>query len=329
MAACFGPFFLVFLNSRYKASTYENSDQARKEAVESRLDPGLVRKLRSTSIYSFPQGLAELTRALEAELLAMPHVSIWKGDACKRIVPGQRIEIETNHSKLYADRVVATVPSSHLAPLLPDLPHLAYNPSAHLAIVDIVLGVADILPIRGFGYLVPRNATNNSDEILGVIFDSDAVPNQSQRLTKLTVMMGGPYWRHRSSFPNEDDVKERALRALHSQLGLSLLTLTSHLENIYARVMTDTIPQYLVGHPQRMAELKAAIKMHPQWRNRLSLLGYSYGGVGVNDCIANAMDTCDAICNYEQNRSPLSDISGLPASTISRIDIQGALFVVE
>ena len=300
-----------FLNSRYKASTYENSDQARKEAVESRLDPGLVQKLRSTSIYSFPQGLAELTRALEAELLAMPHVSIWKGDACKRIVPRQRIEIETNHSKLHADRVVATVPSIHLAPLLPDLPHLAYNPSAHLAIVDIVLGVGDILPIRGFGYLVPRNATNNSDEILGVIFDSDAVPNQSQRLTKLTVMMGGPYWRHRTSFPDEDDVKERALRALYSQLGLSLLTLTSHLENISARVMTDTIPQYLVGHSQRMAELKAAIKMHPQWRNRLSLLGYSYGGVGVNDCIANAMDTCDAICNYEQNKSPLSDTSGL------------------
>ena len=47
-----------FLNSRYKASTYENSDQARKEAVESRLDPGLVQKLRSTSIYSFPQGLS-------------------------------------------------------------------------------------------------------------------------------------------------------------------------------------------------------------------------------------------------------------------------------
>ena len=42
-----------FLNSRYKASTYENSDQARKEAVESRLDPGLVQKLRSTSTVSY------------------------------------------------------------------------------------------------------------------------------------------------------------------------------------------------------------------------------------------------------------------------------------
>lgn len=303
--------FPRFLNLRYKASTHKNSDQAKQEDIQSRLDPALVQQLRSTSIYSFPQGLAELTHALESELLTMPHVSIWKGDACNRIVPGRRIELDMKHSKLYADRVVATIPSRHLAPLLPDLPHLAYNPSAHLAVVDIVLGAEDTLPIRGFGYLVPRNATNNSDEILGVIFDSDAVPNQSQRLTKLTVMMGGPYWRHRTSFPSEDDVKERALRALHSQLGLSLLTLTTRVEHIRARVLTDTIPQYLVGHPQRMAELRAAVTMHPQWQNRLSLLGYSYGGVGVNDCIANAMDTCDAICNNERQGSPLSDTTGL------------------
>mgnify|MGYP002743807872 CR=1 FL=1 len=300
-----------FLNTQYKAPTHKNSDKAKQEAIKSRLDPAIVQQLRSTSIYSFPQGLAELTRALEEELLTMPHVSIWKGDACKRIVPGRRIELDTMYSKLYADRVVATIPSRSLACLLPDLPHLAYNPSAHLAVVDIVLGAEDILPIRGFGYLVPRNHTNNSDEILGVIFDSDAVSNQPQRLTKLTVMLGGPYWRHRTSFPSEDDVKERALRALHSQLGLSLLTLTTRVENIRARVLTDTIPQYLVGHSQRMAELHAAVTMHPQWRNRLSLLGFSYGGVGVNDCVANAMDTCDAICKYEQQRSPLSDTTGL------------------
>jgi len=308
------------LNGQYRApqSTVMPTDQAKMADVESRLNPALVKQLPSTSIYSFPQGLGEIVQALENELIATSNVEIWKDSACEHIAAEYPFRLTLRHMKepLYADRIIAGVPSHHLARLLPDLPHLAHNPAAHLAVVDVVLARHDRaasyeLPVHGFGYLVPRSAKPNPHDILGVIFDSDAMPNQleilrsetcspsSQPFTKLTVMMGGPYWRERASLPSEEEAEERALRALHTQLGIPLTVLSRQVRHVRSRVLTDTIPQYLVGHPQRMQELHTIISTQAPWQHRLSLLGYSYGGVGVNDCIATAMDTCEAISDYE------------------------------
>lgn len=325
------------LNAKYRAPKHLTAELALQRSVESRLNPALVQKLASTSIYSFPQGIAEMTQALQNELMAMPNVEIWRDAACEQIKPCKRIEIVTKYATqpLHVDRLVAAIPSQALAPLIPDLPHLQHNPAANLAVVDIVLGAPDgsstyELPIRGFGYLVPRSTQPNRDEIIGVVLDSDAVPNQrdssspnAPSFIKLTVMMGGPHWRHRVTLPTEDEAKERALRALHMQLGIPLSVLTSNVRHIRSRVMRNTIPQYLVGHTHRMSELHAAVTSRASpWYRRLTLLGNSYGGVGVNDCIAQAMDTCEAICQEElgmadgekQYAHALADTTGIKSA---------------
>ena len=146
-----------------------------------------------------------------------------------------------------------------------------------------------------------------------MVFDSDAVGNQgpdSDSFVKLTVMMGGPYWKQAMRFPSEDELEARALRALVYQLGLPEEQVRSYLRRVRVRLLQNTIPQYLVGHPARMRELHAALRNDPRYRERLTLLGCSYTGVGVNDCVAGALDAGDAIAEAELG-SGAPDTSGL------------------
>lgn len=317
------------LNHLYDATPlkYQEETSQKLQAIKARMNPQRLKQLRDTSIYSFPNGLGELISSIEDRLMAMPNVEVWKDAPCESIRRGDKWLISTRFSSepLESDRLVATIPSHQLAGLLPELPHLRHNPAAHLGVVDVVLapprGENYSLPIKGFGYLVPRNAAENHDEILGTVLDSDAVPNQgptrsdgSSSFYKVTVMMGGPYWRHRSTFPSTEEVKERAMRALEFQLGIPSHVLARYTQLVHARILTNTIPQYLVGHQYRMKQLHEMLQQDPCLRNHLSLLGNSYGGVGVNDCIATAMDTCEAIAQHElgqQNELTTQKSTGL------------------
>ena len=286
-----------WLNSRY-AWEYHKLPQRMPITKE------FTEHAKGISIYSFPDGLGEIVKRIEAELIASPNVQIWKGTECESIsYEDGKFVLGLNDSvALHADRLVAALPARVLAQLLPTLPHLAHNPSAHIGIVDIVLAPREgtpKLPIDGFGYLVPRSA-DNPDDILGVILDSSAVPNQgSSNFFKLTAMIGGPYWRGCTTFPSKEDLEARALRALEHQLGIPKPQLEEQVRMVRTRVLLDTIPQYLVGHCERIHELQDAVKEH---FSGLSLIGSSYSGVGVNDCVTSALDTCEAIALAEKGK---------------------------
>ena len=55
-----------------------------------------------------------------------------------------------------------------------------------------------------------------------------------------------------------------------------------------ATLQKDCIPQYTVGHEQRMIQLDQVLRK--RWDGRLLVAGNSYAGVGVNDCVRGALD---------------------------------------
>ncbi|WFD30090.1 hypothetical protein MSPP1_001104 [Malassezia sp. CBS 17886] len=322
-------------------SDYMAAEAHRKREVAARLAEPTLAKIHDASVYSFPNGLGEITAALQRHLTAAENVEVWTGSPCERIdTPTDggpfRAHIADEREPLAADRIVAALPAAKLAPFFPDMPHLAHNPAAHVGVVDVVLAPPDAgtplysLPVRGFGYLVPRVARNNPDQILGVIFDSDAVSNQgtpgettSPPFAKLTVMVGGPYWEAlgSSNLPDTDEITRRALRALGGQLGVPTDVLRTHVRYTRARILTDCIPQYQVGHVWRMRELHDALQSDPRWRDRLTLVGNSYTGVGVNDCVSMTLDATEAIALYEEGdvtHESTSQSTGL-ASLIERL----------
>lgn len=184
----------------------------------------------------------------------------------------------------FFSHVISTIPGTKLSTLL-DVPPLSLTPSVTVMVVNFFFSNPGILPVRGFGYLIPRSVPfeENPELALGVIFDSDAVKSQDTVPgTKVTVMLGGHWWDGWDSYPDEEQGANMAKAVLKRHLGVNeepgrtLVSLQKH-----------CIPQYTVGHEDRMAD---ASQMLRKYEGKLRVAGSSYTGVGVNDCIRAAWD---------------------------------------
>ena len=149
------------------------------------------------------------------------------------------------------------------------------------------------MPVQGFGYLLPRSLAleHNPDAALGVIFDTDAMPEQdSLDGTKLTVILGGHWWDGWNDFPSHEEGLHKAKETLKRHLRIE--------EDPHAFRVTlqkNCIPQYLVGHNESMAQLSSDLQQI--FGTQVRVAGSSYTGVGVNDCIRSARDVVRDLSN--------------------------------
>ena len=112
-------------------------------------------------------------------------------------------------------------------------------------------------------------------------------------MTKLTVMMGGPYW---STYPADASGKPMSMPRKSQELIDPAL---EHLQSVFPilrdiepvlvvpRLQKDCIPTYRPGHYDRLKELHEAIATGA-WNDKLSLAGAAYYGPSVNDCVWSA-----------------------------------------
>lgn len=150
-------------------------------------------------------------------------------------------------------------------------------PTASIAVVSMGYRKS-VLAKKGFGYLIP---SQEKQEILGVVWDSSIFPSQNttQDETRLTVMIGGSKMTNFNDFA-PSDFYETATRSLQKHLGIK-----EKPDAFHVHLAKDAIPQYLVGHNKMVHEIKKEISQkYPD----VLLLGSSYSGVSVNDCIAEA-----------------------------------------
>lgn len=128
----------------------------------------------------------------------------------------------------------------------------------------------------------------NPEQALGVIFDSEIEASRSLGVrdkdapgTKITVMMGGHYWNGRTSYPTDTEAVTNALNLLARHLGI--VDLPAH---YLVTTQTNSIPQYTVGHHERMTFAHELMKIN--FGGRLAVAGSSYHGVGVSDSVGSA-----------------------------------------
>lgn len=153
-------------------------------------------------------------------------------------------------------------------------------------VINLYYTSPNILPAHGFGYLIPRSIPydQNPECALGVVFDSDAVVGQDTAPgTKITVMMGGHWWDGAETYPTNDEGAAMAKAVLKRHLGI-----TDEPEAVLVNLQKNCIPQYTVGHEERMKG--AHDDLMKSFGGRLAVAGNSYTGVGVNDCVRAARD---------------------------------------
>jgi oxygen-dependent protoporphyrinogen oxidase len=135
-----------------------------------------------------------------------------------------------------------------------------------------------VLHQEGFGYLIP---SSEGERLLGVVWDSSVFPvhNQTTDETRLTCMIGGEHMPNFAAH-SADDFIAIAREGLERHLGIRAKP-----DVVTVKLATQAIPQYTMGHSKRVAEITRGLQLLSP---RLRLLGNSYSGVAVNDCIAAA-----------------------------------------
>ena len=212
----------------------------------------------------------------------------------------------------------ATTGHAHMAATVSDLLddiHAVDVGVVNLAFATVPKKLADI---PGFGYLVP--ATEN-DRVLGVSFDSCIFPTQGTAALDATadvpvagddafrvcVMIGGVHGRDVADM-TEEELTLEAKSGLSRHVGLS----DADLDTIVAAkagVMQQCIPQYYVGHNALVRNIERALDPgqgpathDPPSSAALTVLGNSFYGVGIADCISRAWSTAQQFSKAQQQQ---------------------------
>ena len=113
------------------------------------------------------------------------------------------------------------------------------------------------------------------------------------RGTKLTVMLGGHNWDGWPAYPDEQEGLALAKSVVKRHLGIE-----EEPEVWQVNIQKDCIPQYTVGHEQRLKT--AHNNLQREYKGKLRVAGNWMSGVGVNDCLRSAWDVVQGIKEGKQ-----------------------------
>ena len=177
-----------------------------------------------------------------------------------------------------ADVVVLTCPAYDQAEILAELDselasEVAGIPYNRIAVVALGYRRSDCPgKLDGFGYIAPQNTRR---DVLGVQWCSSIFPDRApQGCVLWRALCGGV---HRGEMLDWDDA--RLSKAVHDEIKLAMGVRG---EPVFRRIVRwpRAIPQYVVGHLDRLARIDTLMKKHPG----LFLAGNAYRGVAMGDC---------------------------------------------
>ena len=130
--------------------------------------------------------------------------------------------------------------------------------------------------LNGFGFLVPSRERRN---ILGTLWDASIFPQRApEGYVLLRSMVGGARAPDLAMLPQEK-LLDLVRADLKDVMGIDA---APDFVRVYRH--EHAIPQYVVGHGQRLKTIDQLLQNHPG----LILTGNAYKGVALNDCISNA-----------------------------------------
>ncbi|KAJ4433890.1 hypothetical protein ANN_16203 [Periplaneta americana] len=232
------------------------------------------------SVWSLDEGLELLPETLKINAKRRG-ANVMLNSPCQELVFGpEKVTVKAGEKKLECDHIISSLPAKVLAPLLakqhPELSNdLLSIPTVTVAVVNLQFK-GRVLEKDAFGFLVPPS---EKLPILGIVFDTCCFPKDSN--TVLTVMMGGKWF---EELYGKNPTPERLLSTAMQQVR-SVLRISGAPEEHQVSVLRDCIPQYVLGHHERIERIKAYVRQH---KLPLSFVGGSYEGIGVNDVILSA-----------------------------------------
>lgn len=235
----------------------------------------------SSRLTSFKAGgMQKLTDALESKLSP----NLRKGVKVVRLTKleeGYALVLNSGET-FQADAVILATPAyvsaKLLEPLAPDAAKLlASIPYADVAVFGLGYNRIDVPhDLKGFGFLTTRGEKVRA---LGVLWSSAIFPDQApEGHVMMRVICGGAVEPEFVKMSKEEMLGS-VQRDLRVTMGITAKPV--FLEHV---IWKQGIPQYTMGHLQKMQQIMETLKQH----EGLYLTGNAYYGVGVNDCVREA-----------------------------------------
>jgi oxygen-dependent protoporphyrinogen oxidase len=234
---------------------------------------------KMTYFMSFREGMQTLSQAC-ADFIGRD--SIRTGSTVSAVEPrenGYAVILE-NGDTLEADQVIlasAAYDSAAMikgmdANLAAQMGRIEWSSSAT---VTIVFRKSDVkAPLRGFGFIVPRF---EGRRINAATFSSIKWSNRAPGDTvMLRVFAGGGHHEELVHELDETGMVSTVLDELDTILGFRANPVFSKTYRWY-----NGMPKYTVGHLDRIMQLDRMLSIHPG----LHLIGCSYKGIGIGDCV--------------------------------------------
>ncbi|VEU23370.1 DEKNAAC104703 [Brettanomyces naardenensis] len=318
------------LKALFGSSSKEKSDKPQlstslakyQELFSPRLDLGKTSKFLS----SFPMtvlkgGLGGLPKAIADNL--PPNVEVVYNSDITSLEPSStgKVKITYKDGSEEFDHVRSTINVQKLGSFIksPELKEVFSKvPYSSVVLANVYVPQKNILPVSGFGFLVPKASVDES-KLLGVIFDSEVEhsarplfteavkkeltssevtsPERYKQLgdevlasdpvitrpyTKVTFMLGGYMYDNENEFPTSTEIKNIVENTFNNIIKSPISDY--HIEVGSAR---DAIPQYNVGYLDLKDQAWKLSKS--QFNGALSFGGMTFAdGVGVPDCVMSS-----------------------------------------
>jgi len=243
---------------------------------------------RYSLFVSFKDGMATLIDALLARLPQGVARLNHRVESLRPDGGGWRVTVATGET-LKADGVIIATPAYQAATLVQAFdPVLAAQlseiPYASSIVVHLAYRRSDVPhPLDGFGFVVPAIEKRR---LIACSFSSVKFAGRAPAgYALLRCFLGGGI--QPEIYHLDDDALLEAVRhEMRDLLGITAPPLFSCLSR-----HPQSMPQYAVGHLQRVAHIRARLQTH----RGLLVAGNAYGGVGIPDCVRSGEEAAEKL----------------------------------
>lgn len=244
----------------------------------------------SGTLTTFRRGMNQIIDAIRERFEG----EIKRGNGARRLAAedgGYSIDLEDGF-KLAVDAVVFSSPAYATAAVLREFDEELSKEIGDIPYVPVnvvVLGYPAAgfeHDLDGFGFVIPKREKR---DILGCLWNTSIFKGQApDGKVSLRAMVGGGVNPEAALYDDTEtlDVVQRELR---TTMGITK-------DPEFTRIIRHekAIPQYMVGHRERLARIDARVERHAG----LFITGNAYRGVSFNDCVINAGKTAERVLEY-------------------------------
>jgi oxygen-dependent protoporphyrinogen oxidase len=238
-------------------------------------DPGVAAR---PPFLTFPNGTAELVRALEEQLTGITILRGTAAESVRRLGDGYRVEV-SGGGRCEFDSLIVTTPAHETARLVATLDAgmqelLGLIPFASTVVIHLAYRRAEVThPLDGYGYLIP--SVERSD-LVACTWSSQKWEGRAPDDFVLLRLFAGRFGRRDLLGRADEELFDLARDELSATLGIKAVPVLQRLHR-----WDLGMPQYTVGHVRRADAISARAAGFPG----LFLAGSSYGGVGIPQCV--------------------------------------------